>query len=66
MLKKVITGDKSWVYDYDPETKPQLYNRSFSSVTIEKSLFKSDQCPDRIVFFDYESVVGMNMPQEVR
>ena len=23
VLKKVITGDESWVYDYDPETKQQ-------------------------------------------
>ena len=23
MLNKVITGDKTWVYVYDPETKPQ-------------------------------------------
>ncbi|KAG7157223.1 hypothetical protein Hamer_G010079 [Homarus americanus] len=22
-LKQVITGDESWVYDYDPETKAQ-------------------------------------------
>ena len=23
ILKKVITGDESWVYGYDPETKQQ-------------------------------------------
>ena len=23
-LKNIMTGDKSWVYGYDPETKQQL------------------------------------------
>ena len=59
VLKKVITGDESWVYGYDPETKqqssqwkrpdeprPKKARQSHSSV---KSML--------IVFFHYESVV---------
>jgi hypothetical protein len=24
-LSRVITGDESWIYGYDPETKPQSF-----------------------------------------
>jgi len=58
-LKKVITGDESWVYGYDPETKAQ------------SSQWKSPEspCPKKVrqsrsnikvmltVFFDHEGVV---------
>ena len=31
VIKKIITGDESWVYGYDPETKQQSSQWKFPS-----------------------------------
>ena len=59
VLKKVITGDGSWVYGYDPETKQQSSqwkrpdeprpNKARQSRSHVKSML--------IIFFDCEGVV---------
>jgi hypothetical protein len=36
-LKTVITGDETWVYGYDPETKVQLQWKHSSSPRPQKS-----------------------------
>jgi histone-lysine N-methyltransferase SETMAR len=44
-ISKVITGDESWVYGYDPETKQQssLW-KSPNSPRLKKSASSSQQC----------------------
>jgi len=59
LLKKVITGDESWVYGYDPETKQQSSQWKHASSPRPK---KARQSRSKIksmliVFFDYEGVV---------
>ena len=58
-LKKVITGDESWVYGYDPETKQQSSQWKHASSPRPK---KARQSRSKIksmliVFFYYEGVV---------
>ena len=59
ILKKVITGDESWVYGFDPETKQQS---SQSKRSDEPRPKKARQSRSRvksmlIIFFDCEGVV---------
>ena len=44
VYKQIITGDESWIYAYDPETKRPRQNRSKINVILA-------------VFFDYPGVV---------
>ena len=44
ILSRVITVDESWVYDYDPETKPAVYAMEDAIIsTTEKSAPSSQQ-----------------------
>ncbi|XP_020299181.1 putative uncharacterized protein FLJ37770, partial [Pseudomyrmex gracilis] len=59
VLKKIITGDESWVYGYDPETKRQSSQWKHASSPRPK---KARQSRSKVktmltVFFDYEGVV---------
>ena len=59
VLKKVITGDESWVYGYDPETKQQTSQWKRPD---EPRLKKARQSQSHvksmlIIFFDCEDVV---------
>lgn len=58
-LSKVVTGDESWVYGYDPETKQQSSKRkSPSSPRIKKFWqFKSNIKSMLICFFDKDGIV---------
>ncbi|KAL4105054.1 hypothetical protein QTP88_020329 [Uroleucon formosanum] len=58
-LKKVITGDESWVYGYDPETKKQSSQwKHASSPRPKKARQNRSKIKSMlIVFFDYEGVV---------
>ena len=56
---RIITGDKTWIYQYDPETKQQPKQRlpRGSSGPIK---FKSERSVKKVmatVFWDYEGVV---------
>ena len=45
VLKKIITGEKSWIYGYDPETKTTVFTvKASTRTTAEKSTSKSEQC----------------------
>jgi hypothetical protein len=57
-LKKVITGDESWVYGYDPETKAQSSRwKSPESPRPKKALqSRSNVNAMLTVFFDHEGV----------
>lgn len=59
MLKKIITGDESWVYGYDPETKQQSSQWKHASSPRPKKArqSRSNIKSMLIVFFDYEGVV---------
>ena len=50
VLKKVIAGDESWVYDYDPETK-QHYLEASRRASAEKSTSKSEPCQVNADYF---------------
>jgi hypothetical protein len=58
-LKTVITGDETWVYEYDPETKVQLSHWKHSSSPRSKKAqwvwSKVKVLPT--VFFDYRGIV---------
>ena len=73
-LKKVITGDETWVFEYDPETKRQsLHWKSSQSPRIKKvrqSKYKIKLI--LIAFFDVRGMVhyefllqGQNVNQHV-
>ena len=59
VLKKVITGDESWVYGYDPETKQQSSQWKYPDEPRPKKARQSRSNVKLmlIVFFDYEGVV---------
>ena len=59
LLKKVITGDESWVYGYDIETKAQSFQWKHTESPRPK---KARQVRSNVkvlltVFFDYHGVV---------
>lgn len=58
-LSKIITGDETWVYGYDPETKRQSSHwKSAASPRIKKArMAKSKVKVMLIVFFDCEGLV---------
>ncbi|GFX84360.1 mariner Mos1 transposase [Trichonephila clavipes] len=58
-LKKIITGDETWVYGYDPETKQQSSQWKFPSEPRPKKARQSQGNIKSmlIVFFDYEGIV---------
>ena len=61
LLSRVVTGDKSWIFEYDPLTKRQsLEWKSASSPRPKKArLFKSKIKVMLIVFFDVHGIVHL-------
>ena len=59
VLKKVITGDETWVYGYDPETKQQCsqWKRPDEPRPKKAHQSRSGLKSMLIVFFDCEGVV---------
>ena len=59
VLKKVTTGDESWVYGYDPETKQQSsqWKRPDEPRPKKARQSRSSVKSMLIVFFDYEGAV---------
>ena len=58
LLKKVITGDKLWVYGFDIETKAKLiqWNRPEKPRAIKAHQVRSNVCVLITVFFDSKGV----------
>jgi histone-lysine N-methyltransferase SETMAR len=58
-LSKVVTGDESWIYGYDPETKQQLSQwKSPSSPRPKKAWqVKSNVKSMLICFFDIDGII---------
>jgi hypothetical protein len=55
-ISKVITGDESWVYGYDPETKQQSSQWEVAKFTAaEKSTSSSQQCQVHVDRFSLTS-----------
>lgn len=56
VIKRIITGDYTWVYDYDPETSDQSSEYCANGESKPK---KSRQSRSKIevMFFDYRGVV---------
>ena len=66
LLSRVVTGDESWIFEYDPLTKRQsLEWKSASSPRPKKArLFKSKIKVMLIVFFDVHGIVHLEfLPQ---
>ena len=52
VLKKFITGDESWVYNYDPEKKTTIFTVEASRrATAERSTSKSEPCQVNADYF---------------
>jgi hypothetical protein len=58
-MPSVITGDESWVYSYDPETKQMSSQRKTASSPRPKKAWqvKSNVETMLIVFFDIDGLV---------
>lgn len=58
-MTKIITGDETWVYGYDPETKVQSsqWQTSDSPRPKKARMSKSNVKVMLIVFFDFEGIV---------
>ncbi len=66
MLKRVITGDESWIFQYDPETKRQSLQWKYPGSPRPKKakMSKSQIKVLLIVFFDIRGIVHMEfLPQ---
>ena len=68
LLKKVITGDESWVYGYEVETKAQSSQWEHTKSTRPK---KARQVRSNVkvlltVFFDYHGVVHQEFSPQGR
>ena len=59
LLENVITGDESWVFQYDPETKRQSCQwKSMSSPRPKKSRMQCSQVKVMLItFFDHQEMV---------
>ncbi|XP_016662368.1 protein GVQW3-like [Acyrthosiphon pisum] len=59
LLSKIVTGDQTWVYAYDPETKLQSseWHTTTSTRPKKSHVFKSQLKVMLIVFFDNEGLV---------
>ena len=59
LMDRVINGDESWLFQYDPETKCQSLDwRSKKSQTLKKpSMAKSKEKCMLVCFFDFMSIV---------
>ena len=59
VLKKVITGDESWVYGYDPEAKQQssTWKRPDEPRPKKRRQSRSHVNPMLIILFDCECVL---------
>ena len=58
-LKNVITGDKTWIFEYDPETKRQSkeWHTSSSPCPKKARMSKSKIKSFLICFFDIQGIV---------
>ena len=56
-LHKVITGDESWVFDYDPETKSEEWQTKRSPRPKKARMSRSKVKTMIIVFFDSRGIV---------
>ena len=67
-LSRVITGDESWVYGYDPETKQQSSQwKSPVSPRLKKAKqVKSNLKSMIITFFDSKGIVHKNLSQQAK
>ena len=67
-LKKIITGDESWVYGYDPEKKTSLHSGSFHPSHDRKKHVKVGAMsrPCRLFSLIMKVLYIMNMLQEVK
>ena len=66
LLSRVVTGDESWIFEYDPLTKWQSLERKNASSPRPKKarLFKSKIKVMLIVFFDVHGIVHLEfLPQ---
>ena len=68
VLKKVITGDESWVYSYDPETKQQSSQWKRPDEPRPKTARQSRSHVKSmlIIFFDYVGVVHYEFAPRVQ
>ena len=59
LLENVITGDESWLFQYDPETKRQsLQWKSVSSPRPKKARLQCSQVKVMLItFFDHQEIV---------
>ena len=59
LLENVITGDKLWVFQYDPETKQQSHPwKSVSSPRLKKARMQCSQVKVMLItFFDNQEMV---------
>jgi histone-lysine N-methyltransferase SETMAR len=67
LISNIITGDETWVYGYDPETKKQSSQwKSPNSPWPEKSASSSQQCKVHVgLFFDIQGIVQKEfVPQD--
>jgi len=67
-LKRIITGDETWVYGYDTETKKQSSQWIFPGEPRPK---KARQCMSNvkvllIAFFDWQGVINHEFTQMVK
>ncbi|UYV82467.1 hypothetical protein LAZ67_21002317 [Cordylochernes scorpioides] len=68
LLKRVITGDETWIYGFDSETTQQASEWRFKN---EPSPKKARKAPSKVkvmltVFFDYQSIVHYQFQQQKR
>jgi hypothetical protein len=67
-LQRVVTGDESWIYEYDPETKRQSEEWKHGGSSRSKKAHKS--CSKfkimLIVFFLFEECSIMNLFHRVK
>jgi len=67
-MSRVINGDESWVYGYDPETKQQSLQWKSPGFPRTKKARQSRSTTKSmlIVFFDIRGTVTMNLPPKAR
>jgi len=67
-LSRVITGDESWVYSYDPETKQQSFQWKSTMTPGPKKVkqVKSNVKSMIITFFDVKGLCTKNLSQQAK
>jgi hypothetical protein len=58
-LSRFITGDESWIYGYDPETKQQSFQwKSPNSLRLKKARQVKSKVENMLtIFFDFKGIV---------